>query len=128
MVHMGYNMQDIQESLSENKFDELCATYLLLGIQKDQQVLSNPSSSSLSPIGLEHSISHTPSSVNPVHIHSTHGDASTGYSKHPPPPSPSTKTSSAGTPSIPSQKKISAPGVATNVSDCYNKWIFIMSM
>ena len=119
MVHMGYNIQDIQESLSENKFDELCATYLLLGMQKDQQILSNPSSTSLSPIGLEHPISLTPSSVNPVHIHSTRGDAATGYSKHPP-PSPSTKTSSAGTPSIPSQKKISAPGVATNVSNCYD--------
>ena len=112
MVQMGYNYQEIQESLNENKFDEICATYMLLGLQQDQQILSNPSSSSLSPMGLEHTISLTPSSIPPLSP-STRGEAATGYGR-PPPPSPSTKTSSAGTPSSAMQKKISAPGVVSS--------------
>ncbi|XP_019853705.1 PREDICTED: MAP/microtubule affinity-regulating kinase 3-like isoform X1 [Amphimedon queenslandica] len=114
MVQMGYNYQEIQESLNENKFDEICATYMLLGLQQDQQMLSNPSSSSLSPMGLEHTISLTPSSIPPLSP-STRGEAATGYGR-PPPPSPSTKTSSAGTPSGAMQKKISAPGVVSSSS------------
>jgi len=31
MVTMGYTRRDIEESLSENKYDSLTATYLLLG-------------------------------------------------------------------------------------------------
>jgi len=30
-VTMGYGRRDIEESLSENKYDSLTATYLLLG-------------------------------------------------------------------------------------------------
>ena len=120
---MGYNYQEIQESLNENKFDEICATYMLLGLQKDQQILSNPSSSSLSPMGLEHTISLTPSSIPPLSP-STRGDVASGYGR-PPPPSPTTKTSSAGTPSAVMQKKMSAPGVVSSsvsnrICNCHN--------
>lgn len=123
MVQMGYNYQEIQESLNENKFDEICATYMLLGLQKDQQILSNPSSSSLSPMGLEHTISLTPSSIPPLSP-STRGDVASGYGR-PPPPSPTTKTSSAGTPSAVMQKKMSAPGVVSSsvsnrACNCHN--------
>jgi len=31
MVTMGYGRRDIEESLAENKYDSLTATYLLLG-------------------------------------------------------------------------------------------------
>lgn len=31
MVNMGYPRKDIEDSISENKYNELTATYLLLG-------------------------------------------------------------------------------------------------
>jgi len=31
MVTMGYSRRDVEESLSESKYDSLTATYLLLG-------------------------------------------------------------------------------------------------
>lgn len=31
MQQMGFNLKEIQESLSENRYDEVCATYYLLG-------------------------------------------------------------------------------------------------
>ena len=112
---MGYNIQEIQDSLSENKFDEICATYMLLGLQKQQELQSAQSLSSLSPTGgLEHSVTMTPSTA-PL----SPRDDTSSYIKHHhiPPPSPSTKTSSAGTPSgMGGPKKISAPGVTANVS------------
>jgi MAP/microtubule affinity-regulating kinase len=119
MVQMGYSQKEIQDSLSENKFDEICATYILLGLQ-DEQLVSHPSSSSLSPIGggLEHSISMTPSTNPPISPSPriTSGGGGGGESRHHHhlhPPSPTTKTSSAGTPSGMAQKKPSAPGVIT---------------
>ena len=30
MVNMGYNKREIEESLSQNKYDDMTATYLLL--------------------------------------------------------------------------------------------------
>ncbi len=31
MANMGYTRKEIEESLSQNKYDEITATYLLLG-------------------------------------------------------------------------------------------------
>ena len=31
MVNMGYNRKDIEDSLATNKFNDITATYLLLG-------------------------------------------------------------------------------------------------
>ena len=30
MLQMGFTLKEIQESLSENRYDEVCATYMLL--------------------------------------------------------------------------------------------------
>lgn len=30
MLHMGFTLKEIQESLAENRYDEVCATYMLL--------------------------------------------------------------------------------------------------
>ena len=104
MVQMGYNLRDIQESLAEVKHDELCATYQLLGIHQQQQLLANASSSSLSPVGLEMT-PQTPSSTAP------RGDMASSFSKQPH-PSPSSKQQVTGTrPAVPPSKKVSAPGV-----------------
>ena len=64
MIQMGYNVHDIQESLADNRYDELCATYMLLGSQMNLQSLSHPSSSSLSPINVGDPSSLTPNSPN----------------------------------------------------------------
>ena len=39
MFQMGFTMKEIQESLSENRYDEVCATYMLL--KKDVKEVSN---------------------------------------------------------------------------------------
>ena len=31
MVNMGYSRKDVEESLAQNKYDDMTATYLLLG-------------------------------------------------------------------------------------------------
>ena len=103
---MGYNVHDIQESLADNRYDELCATYMLLGSQMNLQSLSHPSSSSLSPINVG-----DPSSLTPNSISSNTRGASVGlitpnktHSSNPTPPGP------------PIPKKVSAPGIQSNVS------------
>lgn len=104
MVQMGYNLREIQESLSEVKHDELCATYQLLGIHQQQQMLANASSSSLSPVGLEVTPqTQTPSSTAP------RGDMASTFTKQP--HSPSSKPATRPLP-----KKVSAPGVLPSAS------------
>ena len=112
MVQMGYNLREIQESLAEVKHDELCATYQLLGIHQQQQLLANASSSSLSPVGLEMT-PQTPSSTTP------RGDMASSFGKQH--SSPSSKQQGTGTrPAVPPSKKVSAPGVLpSNVSVLY---------
>lgn len=106
MIQMGYNVHDIQESLADNRYDELCATYMLLGSQMNLQSLSHPSSSSLSPINVG-----DPSSLTPNSISSNTRGASVGlitpnkpHSSNPTPPGP------------PIPKKVSAPGIQSNPS------------
>ena len=105
MVEMGYNMTDIRESLAEAAYDEICATYMLLGSTPEHQIsMGHPSSSSLSPVNpIDTSLPLTPSS--------TRGEAAGGFKYS----SPSNKGHSSGTPTTHSiNKKISAPGVMQN--------------
>lgn len=46
MVGMGYSQEEIQESLSKMKYDEITATYLLLGRKSSELDASDSSSSS----------------------------------------------------------------------------------
>ncbi|XP_068456144.1 MAP/microtubule affinity-regulating kinase 3a isoform X18 [Clinocottus analis] len=48
MVGMGYNLEEIQESLAKMKYDEITATYLLLGRKASEEPGDGASSSSLS--------------------------------------------------------------------------------
>jgi MAP/microtubule affinity-regulating kinase len=41
MVGMGYNLEEIQESLAKMKYDEITATYLLLS-RKSSEVNTQP--------------------------------------------------------------------------------------
>ena len=110
MVEMGYNIADIRESLAESAYDEICATYMLLGSTPDHQSSTGHiSSSSLSPVNpIDNSFSHTPSSS------STRGEVAVGY-KYSSPSSKSHSSGGGGTPSSHSaNKKISAPGVMQN--------------
>jgi MAP/microtubule affinity-regulating kinase len=52
MTEMGFSLKEIQESLSENKYDEVCATYYLLGKETSQsrEVSTSSLSSSLKPM------------------------------------------------------------------------------
>uniref|UniRef100_A0A4W4EE88 non-specific serine/threonine protein kinase n=2 Tax=Electrophorus electricus TaxID=8005 RepID=A0A4W4EE88_ELEEL len=47
MVGMGYSREEIQESLSKMKYDEITATYLLLGRKANEEVNETSSSSNL---------------------------------------------------------------------------------
>uniref|UniRef100_A0A1A7WMI6 MAP/microtubule affinity-regulating kinase 3 n=2 Tax=Iconisemion striatum TaxID=60296 RepID=A0A1A7WMI6_9TELE len=46
MVGMGYNLEKIQDSLAKMKYDEITATYLLLGREASELEPSDPASSS----------------------------------------------------------------------------------
>uniref|UniRef100_A0AAR2LDG5 non-specific serine/threonine protein kinase n=1 Tax=Pygocentrus nattereri TaxID=42514 RepID=A0AAR2LDG5_PYGNA len=48
MVGMGYSRDEIQESLSKMKYDEITATYLLLGRKANEEVSDSSSNSNLS--------------------------------------------------------------------------------
>ncbi|XP_036429952.1 MAP/microtubule affinity-regulating kinase 3a isoform X4 [Colossoma macropomum] len=48
MVGMGYSREEIQESLSKMKYDEITATYLLLGRKANEEVSDSSSNSNLS--------------------------------------------------------------------------------
>uniref|UniRef100_A0A8C9YLB4 non-specific serine/threonine protein kinase n=1 Tax=Sander lucioperca TaxID=283035 RepID=A0A8C9YLB4_SANLU len=48
MVGMGYNLEEIQDSLAKMKYDEITATYLLLGRKASEVQTSTSSSSNLS--------------------------------------------------------------------------------
>ena len=39
MLQMGFTLKEIQESLSENRYDEVCATYMLLAREVDKVVV-----------------------------------------------------------------------------------------
>ena len=109
MVEMGYNMTDITESLSETLYDEICATYMLLGSTNDfkNNNFDHPLSSSLSPVNpADNSLPMTPTIVT-----STKGESTGGYKY-----SPSSKTHSSSNAGHSATKKISAPGVPTSVS------------
>lgn len=41
MLQMGFTLKEIQESLSENRYDEVCATYMLLAREVDKIVSTN---------------------------------------------------------------------------------------
>ncbi|XP_063049595.1 MAP/microtubule affinity-regulating kinase 3-like [Engraulis encrasicolus] len=47
MVGMGYSREEIEESLSKMKYDEITATYLLLGRKANEEISESSSSSSL---------------------------------------------------------------------------------
>ena len=42
MVGMGYSQEEIQESLSKMKYDEITATYLLLGRKSSEVSITLP--------------------------------------------------------------------------------------
>ena len=42
MLQMGFTLKEIQESLSENRYDEVCATYMLLAREVDKIVVREP--------------------------------------------------------------------------------------
>ena len=107
---MGYNLRDIHESLNENKFDEIYAAYVLLGLQTESLSSSNPA---LSTSNLESG----PSSVSSTAIPSSLSQgAAADHSSHKPyTSSSSTSRSSSATPSGPpgytGSKKMSAPAI-----------------
>ena len=39
MLQMGFTLKEIQESLAENRYDEVCATYMLLKRETSSSVL-----------------------------------------------------------------------------------------
>ena len=45
MVNMGYSRKDVEESLSQNKYDDITATYLLLG--RRTAMVSDPCSTTV---------------------------------------------------------------------------------
>lgn len=132
-MEMGYNMSDIKESLAENAYDEICATYMLLGStpehQENSSSLSHPSTSSLSPINpMDNS-----SPLTPTGVSSTRGEVAGGSGggyKYSSPssskPHSSSVTSSSGSHSA--NKKISAPGVPTSVSKRLHVHVYMYCM
>ena len=46
MANMGYSRKDVEESLSQNKYDDITATYLLLG--RRTAMVSDPCSTTMS--------------------------------------------------------------------------------
>ena len=109
MQQMGYNLRDIQESLNENKFDEICAAYILLGLQTESLSSSNPA---LSHSNLESGACSSSSTAIPSSLSQGGGD----HSSHKPYTSSTTSRSSSVTPSGPPPgytggKKMSAPAV-----------------
>lgn len=65
LVAMGYNRQDIEDSLSQVRYDDVFATYLLLG-RKSTDVSSVPPSLTLLSIYIYRY------NTCPPHIHTTH--------------------------------------------------------
>lgn len=42
MLSMGFTLKEIQESLTESRYDEVCATYMLLVRDDDVKEVSSP--------------------------------------------------------------------------------------
>ena len=122
MVEMGYNVTDIKESLAENAYDEICATYMLLGLTPEyQHSLNHPSSSSLSPVNpIDTSLPMTPTGVS-----STRGESAGGYKYSPSSNKGHSSGSSGGhTHGHMGNKKISAPGV---VQSSVSSFVYTLS-
>merc|ERR1719210_1305497 len=63
MVNMGYSRKEIEDSLAQNKYDDITATYLLLGRRTNE--LENSDSRSGSSLSLKQmQIPHRPTSEN----------------------------------------------------------------